>query len=67
MWIRKEHQIEAFQLVKYVTLQAEVHKNSCQECERQKRVEHKAATLLASIAVILFQAGDTQSNLETCG
>ena len=57
--IKKEHQIEAFQLVKHITLWAQKHKRSGEKYVGEKRVKLKPATLLTSIAVILFQTGDT--------
>jgi hypothetical protein len=33
--IKKEHQSEAFHLVKYVTLETQVHKHNYKECEEK--------------------------------
>jgi hypothetical protein len=32
---KKEHQSEAFQLVKYITSEVQVHKHNCKECEEK--------------------------------
>jgi hypothetical protein len=59
-----------FQLVKYITLEAQVRKRNYKECEGKKRVQHKAAnfrwtrsSLLVSIVVLLIKTGQAYSSL----
>ena len=65
----KQHQIEAIQFVKYVTTETQVHKHNYKECEEKSEGSLTRQTsagtlssLLASVAVMLFQTDEAYSN-----